>query len=178
MHAATTFLPFEHYYSARMASTVPAEIILPTQISLLNLTSQFVYVIGTVQDSEAPVALVPLTPTSFIYTFPRVGSLTLRLTNRAPSTDPSKVGGVGPQWTISLNRIVSYSRHWEVVDGGDSPWRIYRFNMATKTSNHRLVIIPRRPLESFLASLPDRLPLSSLMLPGKSLDASHWWFMS
>ncbi|KAF8415897.1 PLC-like phosphodiesterase [Boletus edulis BED1] len=56
-------------------------------------------------------------------------------------------------------------RKWERVTlQGDSPWIIYRNRLSRK--HHVLVVFPYRDTSCFLASIPDSVPLSCLMLPG------------
>ncbi|KAF9009474.1 PLC-like phosphodiesterase [Cyathus striatus] len=60
---------------------------------------------------------------------------------------------------------MSLSASWQVAKVPHGcPWRIY-ISRITKT-HHRLLILPRRDMSSFLSEMPDTLPLSSLMLPG------------
>ncbi|KIK90731.1 hypothetical protein PAXRUDRAFT_151300 [Paxillus rubicundulus Ve08.2h10] len=47
---------------------------------------------------------------------------------------------------------------------GDSPWIMYHNHISRR--RHTLVVFPHRDTSCFLASLPDSVPLSSLMLPG------------
>ncbi|KAH9063751.1 PLC-like phosphodiesterase [Lactarius deliciosus] len=46
----------------------------------------------------------------------------------------------------------------------DCPWRIYRDQ--TRKKRIDILVLPKRPLESFLSDLPDTTPLYSLCLPG------------
>ncbi|KIJ69662.1 hypothetical protein HYDPIDRAFT_80179 [Hydnomerulius pinastri MD-312] len=55
--------------------------------------------------------------------------------------------------------------HWtRVTVSEDSPWIIYCNRISRK--HHCLVVFPHRDTSCFLASIPDSVPLSSLMLPG------------
>ncbi|KAH8991119.1 PLC-like phosphodiesterase [Lactarius hatsudake] len=58
----------------------------------------------------------------------------------------------------------------------DCPWRIYR----DQTCKERIdiLVLPKRPLESFLSDLPDATPLYSLCLPGKFSMAFYGWPVS
>ncbi|KAI9456286.1 PLC-like phosphodiesterase [Lactarius psammicola] len=58
----------------------------------------------------------------------------------------------------------------------DSPWRIYRDQTSKECID--ILVLPKRPLESFLSDLPDTTPLYSLCLPGKSSMAFYGWPVS
>ncbi|KAF8556928.1 PLC-like phosphodiesterase [Imleria badia] len=56
-------------------------------------------------------------------------------------------------------------RKWErITVQGNSPWAIYRNRISCK--HHLLVVFLHRDTSCFLASIPNSVPLSSLMLPG------------
>ena len=79
---------------------------------------------------------------------------------------------------ISLSSI--FRRPWNVLH--TSKWRIFSFKVRNSTCrtrvqvviyypqvtrrHHQIVILLRRNLASFLADMPDHVPLSSLLLPG------------
>ncbi|CCM05793.1 uncharacterized protein FIBRA_08026 [Fibroporia radiculosa] len=66
-------------------------------------------------------------------------------------------------YTISLS--MDLGAMWKLMNvPGSCPWRIYRCRSSRR--HHRLLILPRRDLSSFLANMPDTVPLSSLTLPG------------
>lgn len=59
---------------------------------------------------------------------------------------------------------------WKPLRGLESsPWLAYYRRSARKPCY--LVVIPRRDPSCFLKSIPDTVPLSSLMLPGRSTDS-------
>ncbi|CAA7267006.1 unnamed protein product [Cyclocybe aegerita] len=60
---------------------------------------------------------------------------------------------------------MTLSASWQVVPVPvGCPWRV--FTSRISRGHHKLVILSRRNLASFLSELPNRLPLSSLSLPG------------
>ena len=77
---------------------------------------------------------------------------------------------------ITLSSI--FRRPWNVLH--TSKWRIFSFKVRNSTCrtrvviyypqvtrrHHQIVILHRRNLASFLADMPDEVPLSSLLLPG------------
>ncbi|KAF8232285.1 PLC-like phosphodiesterase [Tricholoma matsutake] len=76
----------------------------------------------------------------------------------------SKEWSIKPEG-ISLHVSLALTSRWRAVSVPDEcPWRIY---LRRVTHIHQeLIILPRRNLSSFLPEMPDRLPLSSLCLPG------------
>ncbi|KAF9553828.1 PLC-like phosphodiesterase [Agrocybe pediades] len=70
---------------------------------------------------------------------------------------------------------MSLGASWQVVPVPDHcPWRIYTRRITQ--GYHKLLILGRRNLGSFLSELPDRLPISSVVLPGEM--AFHGWPIS
>jgi 1-phosphatidylinositol phosphodiesterase len=81
--------------------------------------------------------------------------------------------------------VKARAREVMAVDSEDGrcPWRIYRMkvnnclllrlytdiDMALKVSrkHYKLIVLPYRNLSSFLADVPDTVPIFSLLLPGK-----------
>ncbi|KAG1736766.1 PLC-like phosphodiesterase [Suillus lakei] len=62
---------------------------------------------------------------------------------------------------------VDAGARWKLVKvPADSEWIIYRNKLSRK--HHCLFIFPRRDTSRFLSLIPDTVPLSSLMLPGKN----------
>ncbi|TCD66693.1 hypothetical protein EIP91_001047 [Steccherinum ochraceum] len=60
---------------------------------------------------------------------------------------------------------LKFGAQWKAVKVEDGcPWRIYRSK--TSRRHHRLLVLPKRNLASYLSELPDSVPLSSLALPG------------
>jgi hypothetical protein len=85
------------------------------------------------------------------------------------------------QWIVKLKKS---SFQWNPVSmSKDCPWRVYRDQVATwlycdywsslnentlQVSGKRtnILVLPKRPTESFLSDVPDATPLYSLCLPG------------
>ncbi|OBZ75822.1 hypothetical protein A0H81_04799 [Grifola frondosa] len=66
---------------------------------------------------------------------------------------------------FTVNVPIALGATWKVVEmPSHCPWRIYRSKISKR--HHKLSIFPRRELSSFLAEIPDTVPLSALMLPG------------
>ncbi|CDO68891.1 hypothetical protein BN946_scf185000.g34 [Trametes cinnabarina] len=60
---------------------------------------------------------------------------------------------------------LTFGAKWKTIRlREDCPWRIYRGRITRR--HHKLTILPRRNLASFLSEMPDSLPLSALVLPG------------
>jgi len=60
---------------------------------------------------------------------------------------------------------LAFSAQWKAVKVEDHcPWRIYRSKVSRR--HHKLIILPKRNLASFLSDLPNTTPLSALCLPG------------
>ncbi|KAF8881953.1 PLC-like phosphodiesterase [Gymnopilus junonius] len=70
---------------------------------------------------------------------------------------------------------MTFSASWQAVPvPGDCPWRAFIRRVTRR--HHKLLILARRNLATFLSDMPDRLPLSSLTLPGSM--AFHGWPIS
>ncbi|KAG9318175.1 PLC-like phosphodiesterase [Chiua virens] len=67
--------------------------------------------------------------------------------------------------SVAVKLTMASGRKWQRLTGkGDSPWSIYRNRISRK--HHALIVFPYRDTSCFLASIPNSVPLSSLMLPG------------
>ncbi|KAH7889971.1 PLC-like phosphodiesterase [Phlebopus sp. FC_14] len=78
---------------------------------------------------------------------------------------------------VRLNRVYGPRARWQRISlTDDSTWVVY-LNMITRNKNC-LIVLPRRDTSCFLASVPDSVPLSSLMLPGthESMAFYGWPF--
>ncbi|KAI9446800.1 hypothetical protein H4582DRAFT_605995 [Lactarius indigo] len=73
------------------------------------------------------------------------------------------------QYVVNLSKSSSSSRCLLAMPE-DCPWRIYRDQTCKERTD--ILVLPKRPLESFLSDLPDTTPLYSLCLPGKSRSRS------
>ncbi|KAI0933495.1 hypothetical protein AcV5_005625 [Taiwanofungus camphoratus] len=89
---------------------------------------------------------------------------TLTLTTPDPC-EIDKEGWIIKPDVFTIRLPMALGAAWKVVDVCyNCPWRIYRSRVSRK--HHKLLILRRRDLSSFLAEMPDSLPLSSLLLPG------------
>ena len=66
---------------------------------------------------------------------------------------------------VSKWRILSF-RVWNAFCRPRVVWWIVNFHPQVSRRHRQMVILHRRNLASFLADMPDQVPLSSLMLPG------------
>ncbi|OSX64855.1 hypothetical protein POSPLADRAFT_1053664 [Postia placenta MAD-698-R-SB12] len=132
------------------------------QLSIVNHTSEILLVeaTGVLGTRETKVLLPSLATTTTIAKHASVFTF----------STPAQRGDYEKDWVavpkvyaVTLPRVLGAT--WKVVDlPSGCPWTMYRARVSRK--HHRLLILPRRELSSFLAKLPDSLPLSSLMLPG------------
>ncbi|GBE82695.1 hypothetical protein SCP_0410800 [Sparassis crispa] len=82
----------------------------------------------------------------------------------------SASANVDKEWAVpakafTIRLPLSLGASWKAVEVEKGcPWRIYQSRVSKK--HHRLLILPRRDMSTFLAEMPDSLPLSSLLLPG------------
>ncbi len=96
---------------------------------------------------------------------------------------------ISKEWLIKPENLtvrisLSLGASWQVLDiPRICPWRMYHSKVCSPCfyewkgnsslvlqqvggGHHNILILPRRDLNSFLAELPDSLPLSALVLPG------------
>lgn len=109
----------------------------------------------------------------------------VRVTDQKGSLD-DKEWHIHPQG-FKISFSMTFASSWRFVPVSDScPWRVFirrvcsfslRISIHTQASNlvvkltrghHKLLILTHRDMSSFLSEMPDRLPLSSLALPGIS----------
>lgn len=85
--------------------------------------------------------------------------------------------GIHPEG-FKIRFPTTFSASWKVAKlPRECPWRVYTSRISR--GHHRVIILDRRNLGSFLSELPDRLPLSSLSLPGThDTMAFHGWPIS
>ncbi|KAF8164017.1 PLC-like phosphodiesterase [Pholiota molesta] len=108
--------------------------------------------------------------------------IVIRQTRAGPdvSDTASVTGLVEKEWHIhpesfKIRLSLTLEASWQVVDVPKGcPWRVYTSRITRK--HHKILILGRRNLGSFLSELPDGLPLSSVVLPGSM--AFHGWPIS
>lgn len=102
------------------------------------------------------------------------------------SSHDEKSGANGAQLggNLSASIPLTMGAKWKTVRVQEGcPWRIYRSRVSISSSrtlyakliyfavqitrkHHRLTVLPRRDMASFLSDMPDSVPLSALVLPG------------
>lgn len=154
------------------------------KLTISNCTGHHILVeyAGRSQPGQSSCVILPSAATSI-----PVCSLRSHLVLSAAN----KFNGASDEEGVSVNagalRVrfpLAFGAQWKVVKVEDScPWRIYRSRVSGCTAahlmlvamsvhskvsrrHHKLVILSKRNLASFLSDLPDSIPLSALTLPG------------
>jgi 1-phosphatidylinositol phosphodiesterase len=166
------------------------------RLTLVNRTDSLIlYHLSSITSPDEPKLQIALLPSSSTTTdLPKYCTkLTLVRRERLKHDSSSELGEprVKEEAPVSgfdvLVKSLGTARAREVVavddEHGRCPWRIYcmkvnncllllnlDFDMTSKVSrkHYKLIVLPRRDLSSFLANVPDTVPISSLLLPGKS----------
>lgn len=165
------------------------------RLTLVNRTDSLIlYHPSSIISPDKPKLQIALLPSSSTTTdLPKYCTkLTLVRRERLKHDSSSELGETRVKEEAPVNgfdvlvKSLSKARAREVVavngEDGRCPWRIYRtkvnnryllshtdFDTALKISrkHYKLIVLPRRDLFSFLADVPDTVPISSLLLPGE-----------
>lgn len=99
--------------------------------------------------------------------------------------EKSEANGAQLGGNLSASIPLTMGAKWKTVRVQEEcPWRIYRSRVSTSSGknhlhakliyfsvqitrkHHRLTVLPRRDMASFLSDMPESVPLSALVLPG------------
>ncbi|TFK34842.1 PLC-like phosphodiesterase [Crucibulum laeve] len=147
------------------------------RLTILNLTDEAIT--ASLPTKDKYVSEQALLPPSLSTTTHSLKGYRSKLTLKPSNIDPDE----DKKWLIhaeglSIKLSMALGASWQVVTVPEGcQWRIYISRITRK--HHKLLIFPRRDMSSFLSEMPDRLPLSSLVLPGThDTMALHGWPIS